>query len=342
MLTQFVRRSGGMPVHDNDNPLDHAMFVLQSEGTAKWSAHYLAEVLSAENKPRKNSEKTMHATGTYKADAQFAVSEVTQFFILFRRMSHIFFVDEQQFLELLIPGCITNVVLGAAFYNFPLNLYTGQVVSIGISGLSMFLLSGCVLIIPSERNLAIREFRNGAYSVRAFWFARCAVAVVTVSTFAPIFTCAWYPLVQFSAEFRILRHVFFSSYLCACVFAVMANIIGVLAQTRLRAAQFCDPFVLTAMLFTGTVVTKRFFKVFIKAMYYATPISYATENAVTALFEFKGQEGIDTLAYFGFHPENRARNYFALNFLLVASIIGGLPVAYSAMASTSTLSSTIS
>lgn len=326
-----------MPVQDNDNPLDHAMFVLQSEGTAKWSAHYLAELLSAENMRRKNSERPADATHNYKIDTQFAVSEVAQFSILFRRMSHVFFIDEEQFLNLLVPGCITNLVLGAAFYNFPLNLYTGQVVSIGISGLSMFLLSGCVLTIPSERNLAIREFRNGTFSVRAFWFARCAVALMTVSTFAPIFTCAWYPLVSLSAEFRIICHVFFSSYLCACVFTVVANIIGVVAQTRLRAAQVCDPFVLTALLFSGTVVTKRFFKVFIKVLYYATPISYATENAVTALFEFKGQEGADTLAYFGFHPENRMRNYFAMNFLLIAAIIGGLPVAYSALASKSAL-----
>lgn len=325
--------SGGAPVPEKVNPVDHVMFVLQADksAVAKWHRFYEKKHMDTSDDPMV-SKTNFSSSSLLDTGDHYSVSELKQFVILFRRMTRIFFVDDDQFMEFLVPGSINNLLTGLAFYNFPINFYTGTLVTTGLAGLSMFLLNGCVLTIPAERHVAVREFHNGTYSIRAFWFARCAVTIGMTTLFAPLFTAIWYSLAGFTGDFTVILHVVVSSLLSACSYTVAANIIGLIAGTQLRAAQICDPISLSAMLFSGTVIIRRFLKPFILPFYLISPINYAVENAMTILLEDKGDDGAEVLNYFEFHPDNRPRNYYILTFLLCATVIGGLFVANSTLA----------
>ncbi|KAJ8602097.1 hypothetical protein CTAYLR_001655 [Chrysophaeum taylorii] len=316
--------SGGSPVPPNENPLDHVMFVLQAEGAPKWTAHYVAHKLSS---PGGDDDAAGLFRGSAENDApplEYPVSELEQWWTLVRRTARVFFADEDQFMELLIPGCINNMISGFAFFSFPTNWFLPQAITISLCGLSMMMLNGLVLSIPVERQIVVREFGNGTYSMRAFWFARCAVSLLAVAIFAPIFTVIWYAMVGLSSDPHVVFTVFFSSLLSAADFAILANIIGVVANTQLRAAQICDPFSLSATLFSGTIVTRRFIKDFLKPIYYLVPISYASENCLTAVLEDKGEMGQTLLAYLHFHPSNRPFNYACMLAILAALLLAGL------------------
>lgn len=327
LLPDFAAKSMRSEVPKNHNPADHVMHLLVNEQHSPCATTTEIDLKklgtstssSSQYQPAAFAGNVDGSVGGHGHDDynSYAVSEWTQFTILLRRFSYIFVVDEDQFPDVLIPGCIVTLINGLTFYNFPTNKYIGGGILYNVIAHGMICSNGIVLNIPNERLLVLREYRNGAYSIRAYWFARCTVAVWVVALMGLPWTTIWYSLVGFPARFAPIAHTYFASSLNAVVLALMAGVVGLLSRTQLAAGQVFTPIGDVQTIFAGLIITKHFIKPYMLPIFYALPISYAYEIISTAIFELKGDDGEEILAYYDLHPSNRHTDYLVL-FVMVA------------------------
>jgi len=317
------------PAPPNENPADHVMDVLASQGAAI-DASTRAEPPASGREARRLPLKPVDLAAA--PGEAYPVSEWAQFLVLTRRFSYVFVVDPDQLPEVIMPCIFCNVINGLAFRNFGTNTYTGGAILYSLISHSMAVANGISLNIPNERDLILREYRNGTYSVRAYWFAR-VVTTTWIAVFCGLPTIPiWYSLIGFSADLVTFNLVFFASTFNALVLALIASIVGLVCQTELAAGQVFLPIGDSVTIYAGLLITKRFLKPYALPIFYGLPISYAFEIATTALLEDKGDKGQEVLGYYDIHPNNRHFDFFILHLMVVFWIAVGYLVALNKIA----------
>lgn len=341
-LPAFLR-FGGSPTPSNENPADHVMSVL-SNGIDKW--------INTRNKVMNDAtEKDVPVAPTLSPDDlaamlkdKYPISVWTQYTILLRRSAYIFLIDEDQFMEVLKPITVGSLFIGLAFRNFGVNVFFAGAVLFAITSHGMSMLAGVVLNIPTERELILREYRNGTYSVGAYWFARTTVSVAgAFVTSFPVFII-YLPLVNIKFDPYVIAHYWAASMLNATIFVVFAGLIGLVCKNSLMSAQVSDPIGSAMILFSGSVISRfvdrfctlavvevslrrRFIKPYAYPIYYGLPINYAFEIALTAVLENKGDDGKEVLDYYKLRTYNRKRDYLVLCSMVLFWTIAGYFVA---------------
>lgn len=227
-LPDFLR-AGGSPSPSNENPADYVMDVLIAEGTAKWLA-LRDKTSDLENDAAQQSAQPAECTRILTDDefeklakSDYAVSQFTQYTILVRRHFYIFVMDEEGFFAALGPSFIVATIIGLAFHNFGVNYYLATGVLMGALTQGMITLNAVTLTIPVERDLILREFRNGTYSVEAYWFARVTISSATAMSIGAAMS-VWYSLIGLPARFQPIFHCWLSSSLNAITFSVIGNV----------------------------------------------------------------------------------------------------------------------
>lgn len=313
----------GSPAPPNENPADFVMEILGDRAiVADWASDHKT------SKPK--TDEVPHGDPAAQDEDElptYATSWFQQYFILLRRCTYVFIHDEDQFREIIFPSLIVATLLGIAFHNFGVNIYIAAGVLYFYVAHSILSANGCVLSIPAERMVTLREFRNGAYSVSAYFCARSTVSVITpVITGVPM-VAIYYSLVGFAPEFSGFGHVYASSVALSMTYCLLAANVGLLAKTQLASAQIFAPIGDAVIPFAGVLIIKRFIHPWFYPLYYGLPIKYAFEIGLTAVLEHKGEEGADVLSYYNIHPNERHFNYMVLTFMFIAWFIIGLYVA---------------
>ncbi|KAJ8610378.1 hypothetical protein CTAYLR_003885 [Chrysophaeum taylorii] len=327
-LPEFLL-SGGSPPPSNENPCDFAMVVLVSEGVEKWVMLRDSSKSKAGHDPRKLMTKSLSQQdlSAMLEGESYVIPELQQYKILLRRLAYIYLVDEDQFPEVLIPSLIISTFVGISFHNFGVNLFLSGSLLCGTLSHGMTILNGIILAIPTERELILREFRNGTYSVAAYWFARATLSILISFFHGFPMVAIWYSLVGLTPRFTAIFQVWVASTLNATIFGLFGNVLGLVCKTPLASAQISEPFGNAMILFSGQIITKHFIKVYARPFYYALPISYAFEIAVTATLEHKGDDGKEVLSYYNLHASNRHFDYAVLSCMVFFWIFAGYFVA---------------
>lgn len=330
-LPDFLR-SGGVDLPTLENPADYVMVVLVSEGSDKWVA-LRKDQLDDETSPKSDERISNEDLSTLLAET-YQVSEFSQFVILLRRLAYVYMTAEDQFPEVFFPSCFIALVVGTAFFNFGVNLFLSGSILMGCIAHSMIVLNGIVLNIPTERNLVLREFRNGTYSVAAYWSARATLSILVAffHGFPPL--AIWYSLVGLPGRLDSIFHVWLASTLNATIFSIIALVVGLVCRTPLASAQVCEPIGNFMILFSGQIIAKRFIKPYALPLYYGLPISYTFEIALSAVLEHKGEDGQMVLSYYQVHPSNRHFDYLVLFSMLIFWIVIGYLIAKSKITGT--------
>jgi len=348
-LADFLVK-GGATIPSNENPADFAMETLINEGTDKWlnardrytkssssSSLSLSKQQQLKLEAKKERDLVLRTTGGQGGGDDdldddsdkpaYARSEFMQWWIMFRRVGYVFMIDEDQFPEVLFPALFVCFFLGAAFHNFPTNIYIGGGLLCGMIAHGMIILNGIILNMPLERDLILREFRNGAYSVKAYWFARAILTLLICIFLGLPMTLIWYSMFGLTNKIANWFHVYVGSTLCASVIATFGCIIGLVMKTPLASAQVAEPLGAVMAVFSGQIITRRFIRDYAKPFYWGFPVSWAFEIIVTAALEDKGEKGQDVLSYFNFHPSNRRNNYLILTAMLIFWLWAGYQIA---------------
>ena len=70
------------------------------------------------------------------------------------------------------------------YYDFGYSYWLTTGLFLGTMIVPLMATAGNVLYVPLERPLVLREFRNGAYCVEAYWAARATLAVLSAAAVA--------------------------------------------------------------------------------------------------------------------------------------------------------------
>ncbi|KAJ8600063.1 hypothetical protein CTAYLR_001864 [Chrysophaeum taylorii] len=332
-LPKFLR-AGGADLPSNENPADYVMVVLVSEGIEKWATLHASQEKGAETAaqttlPLINKRRMSHDDISTLLAERYQISEFRQFTILLRRLAYIYLASEDQFPEVLMPSLMVTLLIGMAFYNFGVNLFLSTSILMGIVSHSMTILSGLVLTIPTERLLVLREFRNGTYSITAYWSARALLSLLIAFFHGIPMIAIWYPLVGLTGEFVPIFRVWLASTLNASIFSIISLVIGLVAKTPLAAAQLSEPIGNAMILFSGQIIAKRFIKPYALPLYYGLPISYSFEIAVTSVLEHKGDDGANVMSYYNLHASNRPFDFKILLCMIGFWVVLGFFIAKS-------------
>ena len=257
----------------------------------------------------------------------YAVPQWKQFWILFRRIWYIFLIDEDQAPEFIMPCLIASTIVGLSFRNFGTNVFLGTAILMSLFAHGMILLNGIILNMPLERDLIVREYRNGAFSIPAYWAARAAFSLLLACIVVIPMMAIYYPLIGLTRRWSVIFHYYLASTLNASVFVLMACVLGLWNKTALASAQVADPLGSAMAIFSGQIISKHFVKPYAKPIFFAFPISWAFEIVVSEIFEDKGHAGDALLSYYTMKPDNRKFDYAALCTMIFAWLIIGLLVA---------------
>mmetsp|Transcript_5170 Transcript_5170/g.6352 ORF Transcript_5170/g.6352 Transcript_5170/m.6352 type:complete len:619 (-) Transcript_5170:66-1922(-) len=353
--------AAGRPPPPEENPCDFAMFLLVTAGNDKWIKHraltHQKQMLAALGKDLDQEEDAvLEENVIFDEEAEethflglsallyrllrlkgtkpkltpktrrtwYNISQSRQAWILFRRCTYIFVIDQDQLPEIFFPSLIAATLVGLSFRNFGVNFFLAAAVLMSLIAHGMIILNGTVLNMPSERDLIVREYHNGTYSIAAYWAARASLQILLSSFIGIPMMCISYTLIGLTRRPVVILHYYLASLLNASIFSIMALFMGLVNKTALASAQVAEPLGGAMVIFSGALVTKHFMKPFLMPIFYAFPITYALEIALTAVLEHKGEDGLKLLSYYSFKPENRHFDYA----VLVAMLFGWLLITY--------------
>ncbi|KAH8097665.1 ATPase [Aureococcus anophagefferens] len=288
------------------------------------------------------------ARGRVRGEAQppvslapgYGASFWEQFTILFERSAYVFCVDQDQGLEFLVPPCLVAVLVGLVFYDAGVSIWAVSGVAMGVLGLSILTMLGVVLNIPLERDLVLREYKNGAYAAEAYWAARAALGVAAACFVAVAQTPIWWTLMGLPR--RGLAYATLLSALTAAFYVTMGGLIGLLSpdpvaaraahgarhgQGRTRVIQRRFNVTASILMFAGVLVPRARIKPFLLFIYDAIPARYSIEAATCLALPRSDPAAADVLAYFDMHRGHLKRTLAILAAEALAILVVGGVVA---------------
>lgn len=233
----------GFPSPSNENPADYVMTVLVAEGTHKFlELRKNSRDEEGDDAPidRHDEDDQVLTDEDFDAlvNSDYPVSYLSQYTILVRRFAYTYVIDEEGLPETFFPAMMVGIVIGLAFHNFAVNSYLAVAVLTGCVAQGMLSLNTVVLMIPAERELVLREFRNGSYSVGAYWFARATISTAIAVCLGVPLMCVWWSLVGLPLDFHAIFHAWLSSTMNAGVFSLMGCVSRLPAYHAFNCTRF--------------------------------------------------------------------------------------------------------
>lgn len=324
----------GAPCPPNENPADHLFKVLQRAQDGRWAKEWVAmervqeDALVAGASPS-NKVMSLEKNGVRSGEEEkmaYPTSILLQTWVLFRRFMYVWLSDPVRLRETVIPQIMIHLLLGIVYFQLDINNQNsqGQYYNALNFGSAAFLLvamnfmrtiMGSVGMIPTEKAIVLREYRNGTYCVLAYWVARvarCAVdTIISTSLGTPIiffmigipndpwrFFCIW-------GTIALLHYV--ASLLALCI--------GCLVRDSQQAVQKLPPLLFIFMLHAGNLIPYDSMAVYSLPVYYANPLKWAFSALVYAAAYDNGPGGDFLMDYF----HGPGTNEIWLSFVVLAS-----------------------
>ncbi|KAH8072125.1 ATPase [Aureococcus anophagefferens] len=323
-LAPFLR-SAGRPVPEAENPADFFMVALATEGGDVWGDAWDRARRGLKTTPLARAGACEEKHSLPLLAPGYGASFWEQFTILFERSAYVFCVDQDQGLEFLVPPCLVAVLVGLVFYDAGVSIWAVSGVAMGVLGLSILTMLGVVLNIPLERDLVLREYKNGAYAAEAYWAARAALGVAAACLVAVAQTPIWWTLMGLPR--RGLAYATLLSALTAAFYVTMGGLIGLLSPDPVAAAQRTEPVTASILMFAGVLVPKARIKPFLLFIYDAIPARYSIEAATCLALPRSDPAAADVPAYFDMHRGHLRRNLAILAAEALAILVVGGVVA---------------
>lgn len=217
----------GAPCPDSENPADHMLYALSTEnGPAEWSAnwkkHEVAHDLVVKAAP----------VGDVVAKAT-ELSPLAIWATLTRRTYTVYFQDPSQFRTQFGIMTITLGIVGLQGLDAA-NTYS-KANLIFYFGLLLYMASTLcfVIVMPMERAVILREFRNGMYSTNTYWLARCALVVCVAAMQATYSQAIIYPMLGLPDH---PNAKIFKWFLVSFLYLLTTNMFGLLLGICLPSA----------------------------------------------------------------------------------------------------------
>ena len=302
--------ANGVPCPDTENPADHMLYVLSEPGAPeKWATTW------AEDEGAKKLAVEPTVAGDTLAP-QFPIPFSDQYKILTRRTMLVYVSDTAQMktqFQLLFG---TLIVLGLQMVNAPYTVSLAN--AILFYGLLLYMASTLqiVIIMPMERSVVLREYRNGTYSVLAYWLSRVTLSAVVGIFQALLATLIIYPMLGLPDH---PARKIFTWYACSYMLLVTLNVFGMFLGVILPSAMISIKAVPTFMTLwiigSGFMPPHNRMRPGLAWLRIPQPLSYALKIFVIEAFDNgqdQAQKILEDSRYLDINPGNEASCFLAL------------------------------
>eukprot|EP00929_Paragymnodinium_shiwhaense_P121717 TRINITY_DN9406_c0_g1_i1.p1 TRINITY_DN9406_c0_g1~~TRINITY_DN9406_c0_g1_i1.p1 ORF type:complete len:619 (+),score=132.95 TRINITY_DN9406_c0_g1_i1:56-1912(+) len=239
--------SKGFPAPPNENPVDHAMRVIQEHPAEQFAADFgkLAPVEASE---------------CLRSSYSYPNSFWKQVSVLFRRNVYDFVKDSSKFLSICAMKLTVSLLVGICWWQAATPAKALK--SFTITGVMFMFSMNClmdnlfdtVMRFPLTKQLFLREYKNGCYSSFAWYIAYMAQVMLFQIMFTLLLVLPAYFMVGLRAD-RILVTVL-CLLLASCIGMIGGLLIGVLAKDLQSAQSMLLPTIVPLILFCGYVIPR--------------------------------------------------------------------------------------
>ncbi|KAJ8601724.1 hypothetical protein CTAYLR_003203 [Chrysophaeum taylorii] len=184
----FARANAAVP--EGTNPADHLMRVLDD----KW--------WHVEEKKKKKEEPTTTTTTIIARpsaddEAEYPITTFEQYRILVGRALRMWVVDPQQGPLIMKLQLVIMTVMILLLAGMPFNLSKANATFYYVITKLPMCMTPLVIILPQEKAVVLREYRNGVFAGPIYWLARFTLAVAQAAAISTTSTFYVYPLIDF-------------------------------------------------------------------------------------------------------------------------------------------------
>ena len=168
-------------------------------------------------------------------NVKYPISFHGQFRVLFMRTAHIFVTDRQQGPLIAKMMLATYTVVILLLFGMPPNLSKANTVFYFIVMQYTMSMTPLVIIMPEEKAVILREYRNGVFSANVYWLARVSLALCCAATNALVTTLFVYPLIDLALSplmTKLSSWYLFQFLYLSCIM-LLGMTIGVLSPSPL-------------------------------------------------------------------------------------------------------------
>ncbi|KAH8046754.1 ATPase [Aureococcus anophagefferens] len=270
---------GGAPCPESENPADHALYVLARGDTDGWHAKWKAasKPAPAETVPFEDDERE-------DSEQDYPISFMTQYRLLLLRSVHIWVCDPSQGPLVWGMTVFSTIMYASAYFS----LHDSVSRELAIITFVMFIYQAastplCV-VMPLERAVVLRDYRNGVFSTAPYWLARATPRIN--GAIISFLACAIvYPCLSFTFKNAMIPFKFFvmTTLLMSCCM-LLGLIIGISSPSALAAIKIVPPSLVFQLLTCQVLVPQNQFPAYLLPAKYINLLTWSVKYLMVEVF----------------------------------------------------------
>ncbi len=233
----------------------------------------------------------------YKELPLYPITFLKQTVILFYRTALDNVKDMYKFLMNLVVNLLVGLMIGLVWYkasNPPkqINLESieGAILLCVMSG-SIQTLGLTLITFPIVRSILLREYRNGSYSVFAFYVAQLMSLILFSSIYVLVMVVPLYFMVGFQTVPEKMFVFVLGMFLMTILGGAIGLVVGALSKDILQASMRLAPILAPLLLFSGYVIPYKDIPVYFRPFYWMS--FFRVGICLFELNQFSGLEFVD-------------------------------------------------
>jgi len=285
---------GGAPCPESENPADHALYVLARGDTDGWHAKWKAGRLGQKRPP---SEVTGFLTSDDPdGPHDYPISFLTQYRLLLLRSVHIWVCDPSQG-PLIWAFTVFSAIMYASAY---FSLHDSVSRELAVITFVMFIYQAastplCV-VMPLERAVVLRDYRNGVFSTAPYWLARATLACINGVIISFLACAIVYPCLSFTFKNAMIpfKFYFMTTLLMSCCM-LLGLIIGISSPSALAAIKIVPPSLVIQMLTCQVLIPQNQFPDYFLPLKYVNLLTWSVKYLMVEVFAHTTDKAGDIL-----------------------------------------------
>ncbi|KAH8047418.1 ATPase [Aureococcus anophagefferens] len=270
---------GGAPCPESENPADHALYVLARGDTDGWHAKWKAasKPAPAETVPFEDDERE-------DSEQDYPISFMTQYRLLLLRSVHIWVCDPSQGPLVWGMTVFSTIMYASAYFS----LHDSVSRELAIITFVMFIYQAastplCV-VMPLERAVVLRDYRNGVFSTAPYWLARATLACINGAIISFLACAIVYPCLSFTFKNAMIPFKFFvmTTLLMSCCM-LLGLIIGISSPSA-RGDQDRAPSLVFQLLTCQVLVPQNQFPAYLLPAKYINLLTWSVKYLMVEVF----------------------------------------------------------
>ncbi|KAK7250231.1 ATPase [Aureococcus anophagefferens] len=271
---------GGAPCPESENPADHALYVLARGDTDGWHAKWKAasKPAPAETVPFEDDERE-------DSEQDYPISFMTQYRLLLLRSVHIWVCDPSQGPLVWGMTVFSTIMYASAYFS----LHDSVSRELAIITFVMFIYQAastplCV-VMPLERAVVLRDYRNGVFSTAPYWLARATLACINGAIISFLACAIVYPCLSFTFKNAMIPFKFFvmTTLLMSCCM-LLGLIIGISSPSALAAIKIVPPSLVFQLLTCQVLVPQNQFPAYLLPAKYINLLTWSVKYLMVEVF----------------------------------------------------------